>query len=182
MVRVSPHERWLEMVREHPELHEFLSGLRLGEVLSGTVAAVENFGVFVRLDGGPAHPSYPGVGFVTIPNLSWHHVDDLSDVVAVGQRVSGKFLEYDTLQMEARMSLRALQPDPFQAFADAVTAGQEFRGPVTMRTPIGMFVLLADGVEGLLPDVDLAVGDEVSVVVTEIDRERRRVVLASGRG
>ncbi|MCX2951902.1 S1 RNA-binding domain-containing protein [Lentzea sp. NEAU-D7] len=108
---MSPHDRWLEMVREHPELHAFLSGLRPGEVLSGTVAAVENFGVFVRLDDGPAHPSYPGAGFVTIPDLSWRHVGDPSDVVAVGQRVSGAFLEYDTWQMEARMSLRALKPD-----------------------------------------------------------------------
>ncbi|RDI18279.1 small subunit ribosomal protein S1 [Lentzea flaviverrucosa] len=170
------------MAREHPELHEFLSGLRPGEVLSGTVAAVENFGVFVRLDKGPAHPVFPGVGFVTWPEVTWRHVDDLSEAVRTGERITGEFLQYDTWNMEARLSLRALQPDPFQAFADITTNGQELHGPVTKVVPFGVFVQIADGVEGLVPDVDLAVGDEVSVVVTEIDRERRRVVLASGRG
>ncbi|GEB57069.1 hypothetical protein [Streptomyces gardneri] len=43
-------------------------------ILSGTVAAIERFGVFVTLDDGPAHPLFPGVGFIVIPELSWRHI------------------------------------------------------------------------------------------------------------
>ncbi|WP_218164695.1 S1 RNA-binding domain-containing protein [Lentzea waywayandensis] len=184
---MSPHERWLEMVREYPDLHAFLSGPRSGDVLSGTVAAVERFGVFVRLDDGPAHPFFPGVGFVTIPDLTWHHIDDMSEVVSAGQRVTGEFLDYDTWNMEARLSLKALQPDPFQEFADAVTAGHELRGLVTKAVPFGVFVRVADGVEGFLHEDEFGAappreGDELHVVVADVDRERRRVNLTSGRG
>lgn len=56
--------------QEHPELDAFLASLRPGDLVSGTVAAVERFGVFVQLDDGPRHPDLPGVGFVTIPELS----------------------------------------------------------------------------------------------------------------
>ncbi|SEQ58565.1 S1 RNA-binding domain-containing protein [Lentzea albida] len=180
--RVSPHEQWQEMVREYPELHAFLDGLRPGQVLSGTVAAVERFGVFVALDDGPPHPFFPGVGFVTIPEVSWHH----DAVVEVGQRVRGRFFIYDTWHMEARLSLKALQPDPLPVFADAVTSGQELPGVVTEVVPIGVFVRVGDGIEGLLHEKDLPspppqVGDQVAVVV-HVDRERRRVTLTSGGG
>lgn len=69
---------------ESPELWAFLGSLRLGEVLSGTVTAIESFGVFVALDDGPPHPLYPGVGFITIPELSWRRFKAASDVVQVG--------------------------------------------------------------------------------------------------
>ncbi|MFD4639187.1 S1 RNA-binding domain-containing protein [Lentzea sp. NPDC058436] len=161
--------------QEHPELDAFLSRLRRGDVLSGTVAAIERFGVFVRLDDGPAHPLFPGVGFVTAPELTWRHVFDMSDVVAVGERVTGEFLQYDTWNMEARLSLKALQPDPLRSFA----AGQEFRGTVSKVVPFGVFVRIADGVEGLIADPDLAlVGEEVDVVITDVDLPRRRLVLS----
>ncbi|MEU7281782.1 S1 RNA-binding domain-containing protein [Streptomyces sp. NPDC045431] len=162
-------------------------------MLSGTVAAIERFGVFVALDEGPAHPVFPGVGFISVPELSWQRFDAPSDVVRVGQRVSCEFLQFDTWNLEARLSLRAMRPDPFQAFADRVPVGRELRGRVTELVPFGAFVELADGVEGLVHVRELAgpsvedpaeavrVGDEVTVVVTEIDRERRRLGLSQRR-
>src|SRR5689334_12747224 len=95
---------------EYPELWAFLESLRLGEFLSGTVAAIEPFGVFVALDDGPAHPVFPGVGFVSGAELSWHHFEAVSDVVRVGQRLSCEFLQFDTWNLEARLSLKAGQP------------------------------------------------------------------------
>ncbi|WP_217710496.1 S1 RNA-binding domain-containing protein [Streptomyces sp. NA04227] len=175
---------------ENPELHEFLGALRRGDILAGTVAAIEPFGVFVALDDGPPHPVFPGVGFVTFPELSWRWLDAVTDVVRVGQRVRGEFLQFDTRNMEARLSLRALQPDFFQAYADEVAVGQEVPGTVRKLVPFGAFVEVADGIQGLVrleelstvPVADPAdvvqVGDEVRVVVTEVDRERRRVALS----
>jgi small subunit ribosomal protein S1 len=172
------------------ELWMFLSGLRRGEVVSGVVAAIERFGVFVALDDGPGHPVFPGVGFITIPELSWDHIDSAADVVQVGRRVSCEFLQFDISNGEARLSLRAMQPDPVKAFLDEVTVGQALRGPVTKLAPFGAFVRVADGVEGLVHlrelagppvaalDEVLRVGDEITVAVTGIDRARRRLTLS----
>ncbi|MDH6229027.1 MULTISPECIES: S1 RNA-binding domain-containing protein [Streptomyces] len=178
---------------ESPELWAFLESLRCGDILSGTVAAVERFGVFVALDDGPGHPTLPGAGFLGIPELSWRHFDDPVDVVQVGQRVSCEFLGFDTYNAEARLSLKALEPDPLQAFADRAVVGQQLRGTVEKVVPIGVFVDLGDGIVGLVPfrDIDgrpaagpaedFEAGEEIAVVVSEIDLPTRRVFLSRPR-
>ncbi|MFE5290527.1 S1 RNA-binding domain-containing protein [Nocardia sp. NPDC056611] len=175
---------------ESPELWAFLESLRGGEILSGTVTAIERFGVFVALDDGPEHPLYPGVGFISIPELSWRRFEAASDIVHVGQRVSGEFLQFDEWNAEARLSLRATQPDPFRAFAACTVVGQEIHGHVTKLVPFGVFVQVSEGIEGLIHLRDLTstpaaapgdivqIGDEVTVVVTQIDQENRRLSLS----
>jgi small subunit ribosomal protein S1 len=175
---------------EYPQLWAFLASLRAGDVLTGEIAAIERFGVFVALDDGPDHPLFPGVGFITIPELSWRHFEAVSDIVRVGQRVSCGFLGFDTTNGEARLSLRATQPDPFQTLADRTVLGQRLRGRVTKLVPFGVFVEVIDGLQGLVPLEELAwtpvgapedivaVGDEMTVVVTDIDRDRRRLTLS----
>ncbi len=174
---------------ENPELWAFLESLHRGEILSGTVSAIERFGVFLALDDGPDHPVFPGPGFITIPELSWRRFEAASDVVRIGQRVSCELLQFDTWNPEAGLSLRATQPDSFQAFADRIPVGQKLHGRVTELVPFGAFVQVADGIEGLVhlqelswttleaPEDVVCVGDEVTVVTTEIDRERRRPAL-----
>lgn len=175
---------------ESPELWAFLESLHGGDILSGTVAAIERFGVFVALDDGPAHPLFPGVGFIVIPELSWRHIDAPTDVVHVGQRVSCEFLQFDTYHAEARLSLKALEPDPLRAFADRTPVGQEIRGTVEKTVPIGVFVELGDGIVGLIPSreidgrpavspvEDFEAGEEITVIVTEIDLPTRRIFLS----
>ncbi|TXS44277.1 S1 RNA-binding domain-containing protein [Streptomyces sp. t39] len=179
---------------ESPELWAFLESLHRGDILSGTVAAIERFGVFVALDDGPAHPTLPGVGFIAIPELSWRHIDAPTDVVQVGQRVSCEFLQFDTYNAEARLSLKALEPDPLQAFADRTPMGQELRGTVDKTVPIGVFVDLGDGIVGLIPckevygrpavspAEDFEAGQEIAVIVTEIEVPARRVFLSRPKG
>ncbi|WP_327166947.1 S1 RNA-binding domain-containing protein [Streptomyces zaomyceticus] len=179
---------------ESPELWAFLESLHCGDILSGTVAAIERFGVFVALDDGPAHPLFPGVGFIVIPELSWRHIDAPTDVVQVGQRVSCEFLQFDTYNAEARLSLKALEPDPLQAFADRTPVGQEIRGTVEKTVPIGVFVGLGDGIVGLIPSEevygrpavspveDFEAGEEIAVIVTEIELPARRVFLTRPKG
>ncbi|MFC1408636.1 S1 RNA-binding domain-containing protein [Streptacidiphilus sp. N1-12] len=175
---------------EHPELWAFLKPLRSGEILSGTVTAIERFGVFVDLDDGPEHPVLPGVGFITIPELAWHHFESATDIVRVGQHVSCEFLYFDTWNGEARLSLRATQPDPFQVFAATAAVGQTLHGYVTKVIPFGALVRVADGVEGLIhlqelaatpveaPEDVVQVGDEVITLVIGIDRQRRKLALS----
>ncbi|WP_369826066.1 S1 RNA-binding domain-containing protein [Kitasatospora sp. MBT66] len=174
----------------HPELWAFLKGLERDEILSGTIAAVESFGVFVALDDGPAHPVFPGVGFITYPELAWQRFEAAEEVVRIGQRVSCAFLQFDTWNGEARLSLRATQPDPFRAFAADNEVGRALPGKVTRLLPFGAFVRVAEGIEGLFPLEELArtsvekpedvlrVGADVLVVVTGLDRERRRLLLS----
>jgi ribosomal protein S1 len=175
---------------ENPELWAFLKRLRPGEILAGTVAAIERFGVFVALDEGPEHPIYPGVGFITYPELSWRRFEAASDVVEIGQRVSCEFLQFDTWNGEARLSLRAMQPDPFLEFVEGIVVGQRLSGRVTKQVPFGVFVEVADGLEGLVhlselsavpvaaPEDVVQTGDQLTVIVTDIDRERRRLLLS----
>ncbi|MFJ5832908.1 S1 RNA-binding domain-containing protein [Streptomyces sp. NPDC093089] len=179
---------------ESPELWAFLESLHCGDVLSGTVAAIERFGVFVALDDGPAHPTLPGVGFIAIPELSWRHIDAPTDVVQVGQRVSCEFLQFDTHNAEARLSLKALEPDLLQAFADRTPVGQELRGTVEKTVPIGVFVYLGDGIVGPIPSKELygrptvspaedfEAGQKIAVIVTEIEVPARRAFLSRPKG
>ncbi|WP_324604873.1 S1 RNA-binding domain-containing protein [Streptomyces xylophagus] len=195
MVAVDLDEGQVRMsmaATENPELWAFLKQLRLGVILTGTVAAIERFGVFVALDEGPDHPIHPGVGLITYPELSWTRFDAVTDVVAVGQRVSCEFLQFDTWNGEARLSLRATRPDPFQVFAEGITVGRTLSGRVTKVIPFGFFVQVAKGIEGFIrlrepavapgvvpePEDVVRVGDEISVSVLEIDRDRRRLTLS----
>ncbi|MFB7032327.1 MULTISPECIES: S1 RNA-binding domain-containing protein [unclassified Streptomyces] len=175
---------------ESPKLRALLESLYRGDILSGTVAAIERFGVFVALDDGPAHPTLPGVGFIVIPELSWRRIDAPTDVVQVDRRVSCEFLRFDTYNAEARLSLKALESDPLRALADRTTVGQELRGTVEKTVSIGVFVDLGDGISGLIPfrEVhgrpaaspveDFELGEEIAVVVTEIELPTRRVFLS----
>ncbi|WP_331728298.1 S1 RNA-binding domain-containing protein [Streptomyces sp. NBC_00158] len=180
-------------IAETPGLWEFLSSLELGERLSGSVASIEPFGVFVALDGGPAHPVYPGVGFISFAELAWQRFDAATEIVQVGQRVTCRFLQFDTWNGEARLSLRATQPDPFEPFADDTRIGQTLSGRVTRLVSFGAIVEVAEGIEGLVhlleldwtpvesPEEVVRIGDELTVVVTEVDRQHRRLVLSRRR-
>src|SRR5690606_36073336 len=141
---------------QNPELRSFLESLHPGEPFSGAVAAIERFGVFVALYDGPGHPVFPGAGFITVPELSWRRIGAASEAVHRGQRVTCAFLRFDTWNLEARLSLRAMRPDPFQAFADRTPVGGRLRGQVTELVPFGAFVRVADGIEGLVHLTELA--------------------------
>ncbi|MFF7340546.1 S1 RNA-binding domain-containing protein [Streptomyces sp. NPDC008163] len=185
---------------ESPELWTFLGSLHDGEILTGTVAAIERFGVFVALDKGPEHPIFPGVGFLTIPELSWRRLDDAEQVVRIGQRVTCEFIGFDTHNAEARLSLRALLPDPLKAFAYRTETGHVLRGTVKAVHPIGVFVEVGEGIVGLvpfrenpglvripgLPSADRSAGFEIgagiTIVVLDIDVSRRRLLFAEADG
>ncbi|MFI1074634.1 S1 RNA-binding domain-containing protein [Streptomyces puniciscabiei] len=166
---------------EDEALYRHLLGARPGDVVTGTVAAVHNFGVFVRLDGEPPHPVYPGTGFVRVPDLTWSRVDHPHDAVRPGQRVTGEVIIADSYQGEVVISLKALQEDPWDRHS--LRVGDVARGPVTKTLPFGAFVRVAEDVEGLVHVDDLGgrdaeEGQELRVRIVEIDRPRRRIRLA----
>jgi small subunit ribosomal protein S1 len=149
------------------------------------VADVRNFGVFVNLDGEPAHHC---TGFIRVPELSWSHISHASAVVEVGQRVTVEVLAADTRQGQVAVSLKALQEDPVIRFAERVS--EVVSGHITKLVPFGVFVRVADGIGGLVhvsdlstepvdfPDQIVRVGDGLRVEIVEVDRRRRRVRLS----
>ncbi|MFI5556442.1 S1 RNA-binding domain-containing protein [Streptomyces sp. NPDC051738] len=146
----------------------------LGQVVRGVVSSVQDFGVFVDLDGTE--------GFITFPELSRHRIDFPSEVVHVGQEVVAEVLAFELFRPQVRLSLAALEPDPLREFARH-GLGRVVRGSVTEAVPFGVLVRVAEGVEGLvhrdaLPDSAFPdAGDELDVEVTGIDLHRRRVTL-----
>jgi small subunit ribosomal protein S1 len=166
---------------EDEDLRAFLLSVRPGDVLTGTVAEVRNFGVFVRLDGEP-----PGsrAGFIRVPELSWRYFNHASEVVAEGQRVTVEVLDANTRQGQVAVSLKARQEDPFVPFGNHV--GKIMPGVVTKLVPIGIFVRVGDGIEGLIhvseldepPEQVANEGDELLVRVVEVDLRRRRIRLS----
>nr|WP_159104730.1 S1 RNA-binding domain-containing protein [Plantactinospora sp. BB1] len=136
------------------------------------MAEIEDFGVFVEIGGV--------IGMVNCAELSWSRFDHPSDVVGVGDSITVMVLGVDLEREHVSLSLKALQPDPLAEFARA-RLGAVVRGEVTLITPIGFFVAVGDGIEGLVRGSHLdpapTVGDKLTVQVAEINLVLRRVRL-----
>ncbi|MFI8598124.1 30S ribosomal protein S1 [Kocuria koreensis] len=178
---VLSRRAWLEQTQSEVR-SSFLNKLEKGQVRTGVVSSIVNFGAFVDLGGVD--------GLVHVSELSWKHIDHPSEVVEVGQEVTVEVLEVDLDRERVSLSLKATQEDPWQTFARTHALGQVVPGKVTKLVPFGAFVRVEDGIEGLVHiselavrHVDLAeqvvsVGDELFVKVIDIDLDRRRISLS----
>ncbi|MDU7239906.1 30S ribosomal protein S1 [Actinomyces sp.] len=178
---VLSRRAWLEQTQSEVRTN-FLNTLQKGQVRSGVVSSIVNFGAFVDLGGVD--------GLVHVSELSWKHIDHPSEVVEVGDEVTVEVLDVDMNRERVSLSLKATQEDPWQAFARIHAIGQVVPGKVTKLVPFGAFVRVEDGIEGLVHISELAqrhidapeqvakVGDEVFVKIIDIDLERRRISLS----
>ena len=168
--------------RPSPRCAEFLNQLPKGQVRSGVVSSIVNFGAFVDLGGVD--------GLVHVSELSWKHIDHPCEVVEVGQEVTVEVLDVDMDRERVSLSLKATQEDPWQQFARTHQIGQVVPGKVTKLVPFGAFVRVDEGIEGLvhiselaerhveIPEQVVQVGDDIFVKVIDIDLERRRISLS----
>ena len=162
--------------------HAFLADLKEGDVRTGVVSSVVNFGAFVDLGGMD--------GLVHVSELSWRHVNHPGEIVTVGDQVKVKVLDVDYGRERISLSVRQTAEDPWETFARSTGIGDVAEGKVTKTVPFGAFVSVGEGVEGLVhvseiamhhvesPELELSIGQEVKVKVTEIDTDRRRVSLS----
>jgi small subunit ribosomal protein S1 len=162
--------------------HDFLTSLNKGEVRTGTVSSIVNFGAFVDLGGVD--------GLVHVSELSWKHVDHPSEVVEIGQEVSVEVLDVDLERERVSLSLKATQEDPWRQFARTHEVGDVIEGRITKLVPFGAFVEVDDAIEGLVHISELAehhvekaedevrVHDRVPVKIIDIDLDRRRISLS----
>ncbi len=178
---VLSRRAWLEQTQSEVR-SEFLNKLAKGQVRTGVVSSIVNFGAFVDLGGVD--------GLVHVSELSWKHIDHPSEVVEVGQEVTVEVLDIDLDRERVSLSLKATQEDPWRQFARTHTIGQVVPGKVTKLVPFGAFVRVQDGIEGLvhiselaerhveIPEQVVNVGDDLLVKVIDIDLERRRISLS----
>ncbi|MFB9730501.1 30S ribosomal protein S1 [Ornithinimicrobium kibberense] len=179
---VLSRRAWLEQTQSEVRT-TFLKELQKGQVRSGVVSSIVNFGAFVDLGGGVD-------GLVHVSELSWKHIDHPGEVVEVGDEVTVEVLDVDMDRERVSLSLKATLEDPWQTFARTHAIGQVVPGKVTKLVPFGAFVRVEDGIEGLvhiselaerhveLPEQIVSVGAEVFVKVIDIDLERRRISLS----
>ncbi|WP_026143066.1 MULTISPECIES: 30S ribosomal protein S1 [unclassified Thioalkalivibrio] len=164
------------------EREELLKNLQEGAQVKGIVKNLTDYGAFLDLGGID--------GLLHITDMAWKRVKHPSDVVEIGQEVEVKVLKFDRERMRVSLGLKQLGEDPWENITRRYPTGTRIFGKVTNITDYGCFVEIEDGVEGLVhvsemdwtnknvnPGKMVAIGDEVEVMILDLDEERRRISL-----
>ena len=164
------------------EREQLLSTLAEGATVKGIVKNITDYGAFVDLGGID--------GLLHITDLAWRRVKHPSEVLAVGDEVTAKVLKFDTEKNRVSLGLKQLGEDPWVGISRRYPQGTRLFGKVTNLTDYGAFVEVESGIEGLVhvsemdwtnknvhPSKVVQVGDEVEVMILEIDEDRRRISL-----
>ncbi len=159
-----------------------LETLHEGMILDGIVKNITDYGAFVDLGGLD--------GLLHITDMSWKRVKHPSSVVTVGDTVSVQVIKFNAETQRISLGMKQLQTDPWEGIGAKYPSGAKFRGHVTNITDYGAFVEMESGVEGLAHVSELAwtkknvhpsklldVGQEVEVMVLDVDADRRRISL-----
>jgi len=161
---------------------KLLENLKEGTVVKGIVKNITDYGAFVDLGGID--------GLLHITDLAWRRVRHPSEVLNVGDEVTAKILKFDAEKNRVSLGMKQLGDDPWVGIARRYPAGTRLFGKVTNLTDYGSFVEIEQGIEGLVhvsemdwtnknvhPSKVVSLGDEVEVMILEIDEERRRISL-----
>jgi len=171
---------------ERKEMRQaILDRLSPGDVVTGTISNIVDFGAFVDLEGID--------GLIHISELSWSHVNHPSELLEIGQEVNVKVLDIDRERQRISLGLKQTQTDPWQQVVDTYDQGDVVDGKVTKVVTFGAFVEILPGVEGLVhiselaqhhvenPRDVVAQGEAVKVKIIEMDADRRRLSLSLKR-
>ncbi|MDN3639923.1 30S ribosomal protein S1 [Simiduia curdlanivorans] len=164
------------------EREELLASLQEGMAVKGIVKNLTDYGAFVDLGGVD--------GLLHITDMAWKRIKHPSEIVAVGDEIDVKVLKFDRERNRVSLGLKQLGEDPWAAITNRYPEGAKVKAVVTNLTDYGCFAELEEGVEGLVhvsemdwtnknihPSKVVNVGDEVEVMVLDIDEERRRISL-----
>ncbi len=164
------------------ERARLLETLKEGAVVRGTVKNITDYGAFVDLGGID--------GLLHITDLAWRRVRHPTEVVQVGQEITAKVLKFDQEKNRVSLGVKQLGEDPWVGLGRRYPHGTRLFGKITNITDYGAFVEIEAGIEGLVhvsemdwtnknvdPRKVVQLGDEVEVMVLEIDEERRRISL-----
>jgi small subunit ribosomal protein S1 len=155
--------------------------LEVGQVISGTVVRVAEFGAFIDIGGID--------GLLPVSEISWQRINHPKERLSVGDNISVKVLKIDEAG-KISLSLKRLEQDPWTEIEDKFVEGQIVSGAVVKITAFGAFVEVYPGVEGLLPsneitddedaspDKYLEVGQQVEVILKKLSPYERRILLS----
>jgi small subunit ribosomal protein S1 len=159
-----------------------LESLQEGEEYMGVVKNITDYGAFIDLGGID--------GLLHITDMAWKRVKHPSEVLKVGDEIKVKVLKYDREKKRVSLGLKQLGEDPWQDIARRYPVSTRLFGRITNITDYGCFVQIEEGIEGLVhmsemdwtnknihPAKLVQAGEEVEVMVLEIDPERRRISL-----
>ncbi|MEW6717574.1 MAG: S1 RNA-binding domain-containing protein [Chloroflexota bacterium] len=159
-----------------------MSRLREGDVCTGRVTSIADFGAFININGAD--------GLVHLSELSWDRVKHPSEILKINQEVKVRVISLDHEQKRIGLSLRQLEEDPWHDKIASLRVGQLVQGTITRLTKFGAFAILENGVEGLIhiseisekhiehPKEVLNKGDVVTLRVIKAEPENRRVGLS----
>jgi len=173
----------LEVLEEEEELaKQRLNEIKVGSILEGTISNIAEFGLFVNLEGIE--------GLVHISEISWHRVNKIENLYKVGDKVKVQVIDVDKESKRITLSIKRLQPHPWQIVAQKYPIGSRVKGKVKKILDFGFFVELEPGIEGLVhisemrwgkppshPSEIVNIGQEVELVVLNVDVERERISL-----
>jgi small subunit ribosomal protein S1 len=164
------------------EREKLLSTLSEGAIVKGIVKNITDYGAFVDLGGID--------GLLHITDLAWRRVKHPSEVLNVGDEVTAKVLKFDQEKNRVSLGMKQLGEDPWVGLSRRYPPGTRLFGKVTNITDYGAFVEIESGIEGLVhvsemdwtnknihPTKVVQLGDEVEVMILEIDEDRRRISL-----
>ena len=159
-----------------------LGSIKEGEIITGTVTNIADFGAFVDLGGLD--------GLLHITDMSWGRVNHPSEIVKIGQQVEVKVLKIDHEREKIALGLKQKEASPWEKIEEKYPINSRVRGKVVNLVTYGAFVQLEEGIEGLVhisemswtkrinhPSEMVNVGDEVEVVVLDIDRDKQEISL-----
>jgi len=164
------------------EREALLANLQEGKVVKGIVKNITDYGAFVDLGGID--------GLLHITDLAWRRVKHPSEILSVGDEVEAKVLKFDQEKNRVSLGMKQLGEDPWVGLSRRYPPGTRLFGKVSNLTDYGAFVEIESGIEGLVhvsemdwtnknvhPSKVAQLGDEIEVMVLEIDEERRRISL-----
>lgn len=161
---------------------QLLEELKAGDIRSGRVTSIADFGAFVNIDGAD--------GLIHLSEISWERINHPNEVLRVGQEVQVKVINIDQEKKRIGLSLRQLQDDPWLKKVEHLKEGQLIEGTITHLTKFGAFARLTEELEGLVhvseiseqridhPKEFVKEGDVVTLRIIKIDPERRRIALS----
>ncbi|MCB9251811.1 MAG: 30S ribosomal protein S1 [Flavobacteriales bacterium] len=173
----------LKQLTENP-WNELTANLEVGSTIKGKVVTVADYGAFVEIS--------PGIeGLIHVSEMSWsQHLKNPQDFMKVGDEIEAVILSLDKDEQKMSLGVKQLIPDPWEKIEEKYPVGSKHQGIVRNLTNYGLFIELEEGVDGLVHVSDLSwskkikhpaefikKGEDMEVVVLEIDRENRRLSL-----
>lgn len=161
---------------------ELVSNLTEGQVIAGVVKNITDYGAFIDLGGVD--------GLLHVTDISWRRINHPNEILKVGETINVQVIRYNKDTQRISLGMKQLEADPWKNIDLAYKIGQKVKGKVTNITDYGAFVELQPAIEGLIyvtemswtkknlhPSKILSVGQEVEVVVLEVDLTKRRISL-----